>query len=261
MLSARRWLPVTLAVLSVLLVVAVGVACGGSGGTSDVVAQVPFAAGDRLVYELHDNAGEIVARGTLTTRREGADLVLEQAYRELGEPEGVDPATDMVTVTVDGLTLKPAGGSRLITRREPDGAMSAEEYEWRYLAEREHGALVVTRRRAEEREERDLSLREHYYDNESSLWLWRTLELADGYEVRYVSVNHLDRSQQTVTLRVMRRETIEVHAGRFETWRLMARTGRATRVAWISVESPHQVVQWDNGSLVFRLWEAGRVDD
>jgi hypothetical protein len=166
-----------------------------------------------------------------------------------------------VTVTVDRLTLKPSGGSRLITDRGPGDDTTVEGYEWRYVAEQEHGVLVVVRRRADSSEERDLSLREHHYDNESSLWLWRTLDLTDRYETRYVSVNHLDGSQQTVTAWVTRRETIEVPAGTFETWRLLVRTGRATRVAWISVASPHELVQWDNGSLVFRLVESGRAGE
>ena len=29
--------------------------------------------------------------------------------------------------------------------------------------------------------------------------------------------------------------------------------GRATRVAWINADAPHQVLQWDNGSTVFKL--------
>jgi hypothetical protein len=44
-----------------------------------------------------------------------------------------------------------------------------------------------------------------------------------------------------------------VPAGSFDTWRLQVRNGRATRVAWVNIEAPHEVVQWDNGSVVFRL--------
>ena len=42
-------------------------------------------------------------------------------------------------------------------------------------------------------------------------------------------------------------------AGTFETWRLQIRNGRATRIAWINIEAPHEIVQWDNGSSIFRL--------
>ena len=49
------------------------------------------------------------------------------------------------------------------------------------------------------------------------------------------------------------RETIEVPAGSFEAWRVIVRNGRAIRSAWINVEAPHQLLQWDNGDLIFRL--------
>ena len=48
-------------------------------------------------------------------------------------------------------------------------------------------------------------------------------------------------------------QTITVPAGTFDTWRLQVRNGRATRVAWINVEPPHEIVQWDNGVLLFQL--------
>ena len=241
---------------------AVAVSCAGGSpavGTSDIVAQIPFADGERLVYALYDNAGEVVARGTLTTRREGDGLTLEQAYEEVGTPEGVEPTSDTITVAVYPGTMKPLSGFRLVMRRDRDGAVSAEEHEWRYVPGEERDVVVATRRRDDETEQWELRLREHHYDNESSLWLWRTIELAEDYEARYVSVNHFERSQQTVSLRVVDRQTIEVPAGEFDTWRLQLRSGRATRVAWINVEAPHQVVQWDNGSVVFRLEEIGEL--
>ena len=103
----------------------------------------------------------------------------------------------------------------------------------------------------------DLALRAHAYDNESSLWLWRAIAFAEGYEQHYVSANPFERSQQTVDLRVPQRETIAVPAGTFETWRILLRNGRAVRTAWISVEAAHQVVRWDNGDLIFELVTSG----
>ena len=104
---------------------------------------------------------------------------------------------------------------------------------------------------------RVLSLSGSAYDNDSSLWLWRTLALADGYTQRYVSVNAVDGTRQTVSLAITARQRVTVPAGGFDTWRLQVRNGRATGVAWINVQPPYQVVQWDNGSLVFQLEPAG----
>src|SRR5262249_14248569 len=99
----------------------------------------------------------------------------------------------------------------------------------------------------------DLTLRAHAYDNEASLWLWRGLAFADNYEKFYVSVNAFERSQQTVNLRIPRKEPSTVRAGTFQTWRVILRNGRAVRTAWINVDAPHEVVRWDNGDTVLEL--------
>ena len=251
-----------------LLAVAVAACAGGApaGGTADVVARVPFERGERLTYGLHDNSGELVARGTFTVTGEGDALVLEQAYEAVGAP-GEEQATDTIAVVVDAATLKPSRGRRLVTpRATADGGdviEQSEGFEWRYAPGTEGAMLFAAHRPAgeSEYEERELRLRDHHYDNESSLWLWRTLDLSEEYEARYVSVNHQQRSQQTVALRVTQRQTLEVPAGEFEVWRLQVRNGRATRVAWINVEPPHEIVQWDNGTLVFRLTQIGDADE
>ena len=52
-----------------------------------------------------------------------------------------------------------------------------------------------------------LSVPEHSYDNDTSLFLWRTLPFAIGYEGRYTTIITNFRARQTVDLksRVRRR--------------------------------------------------------
>jgi len=117
--------------------------------------------------------------------------------------------------------------------------------------------LVTTTERAGERaDEADLALRSHAYDNESSLWLWRAVALTEGYEEAYVSASALDRTQQTVALKVPQQEQVEVPAGKFEAWRILLRNGRAVRTAWISLDAPHRILRWDNGETIFELVNA-----
>ncbi len=232
---------------------ALAVACAGAerpGGTADLVTTVPFGAGERAVYTLHDNSGDIVARGTLSVTAGAGRMFLGQSYQAFDAESDAEPLDESV-VAVDAATLKPLSLVRAVRSEGRD-----EQYRSDYAVDLATGlasTVKLTADREGKREERELTLQDHYYDNESSLWLWRTLGLVDGYEARYVSVNHLDRSQQTVILRAIDRQTIEVPAGTFEAWRLQVRNGRATRVVWINVDAPHQVVQWDNGSIVFRL--------
>lgn len=124
------------------------------------------------------------------------------------------------------------------------------EYRGQYAAD---GSSVTMTTGDEDAKERTLDLPRHAYENESSLWLWRTLPLTDDYTSRYVSVNTIERTRQTVELEVTGQQRMTVPAGTFDTWRLQVRNGRATRVVSINIEAPHQVVQWDNGDTVLFL--------
>jgi hypothetical protein len=66
-------------------------------------------------------------------------------------------------------------------------------------------------------------------------------------------VNAIERSQQTVNLRVPQTELVTVPAGEFEAYRLLFRNGRAVRSAWIEAAEPHRVLRWDNGSSILEL--------
>jgi hypothetical protein len=210
-----------------------------------VAARPQLIAGERLAYRLVE-AGSAIGWGELETPREGDRWRLEQRYGTGPEVGRIDDVRDLSRVWV-GDALKPLASERTI--RRADG--TAEGYAIDYAAAEQRIHSTVTK--GGEIEQREFRLRDHAYDNESAFWLWRSLDLREGYLERYVSVNPLERSQQTVELRVTERTTIEVPAGSFEVWRLQVRNGRATRVAWIEVAAPHRLIQWDNGSTLMQL--------
>lgn len=231
------------------LVMCVALACGSPSASAQpapLVAKVPFVDGERYTYSLRDDTRTVTARGTLTTKRVGDGWELRQEYEEANPPPGVTSTSDASTTVVDGASVLPRSSDRVIERREETQ---------RYHAAYAPGTVTLDH---EGEKPRTLKLpAEAVYDNEASLWLWRTLPFADGYQQRYTSVGLTERSRQTVSLTVTGRQRVEVPAGAFEAWRLQVRNGRATRVAWINVDAPHQIVQWDNGTVVFQL-EAGR---
>jgi hypothetical protein len=49
------------------------------------------------------------------------------------------------------------------------------------------------------------------------------------------------------------RETVEVPAGTFETWRLEIRSPDGTQRAWYADTERRPLVRYDNGNLVFEL--------
>ena len=229
--------------------VALASACRGDGSSSAeadasaIVSSVPFANGERLTYELRDDHG-VAGYGTLSVTIESGHLVLQQEYEEATAPAGAEPTSDRSTVRVDATSLRPQSMERVVAGRD-----TTDEYRGTYAAD----GSTVTVTTGDASKERTIELPEHAYENESSLWLRRTLAFAEGYKSRYTSVNTVERKRQIVELEVTGQQRITVPAGTFETWRLQVRNGRATRVAWINVEAPHQIVQWDNGNTVFLL--------
>jgi hypothetical protein len=213
----------------------------------------PWVAGERYTYALSDAGGNVVGEGVLTTSADAGRLVLEQHYTEANPPARATPTTDAIRVIVDATTMRPLEGQRETLRRDADGQTSAQRETWRYTGAGDAVRLETHQEGSNAAVAGALAVRAHFYDNESSLWLWRAIGFVEGYERLYVSVNPFERSQQTVSLRVPRREPMTVPAGTFDTWRVILRSGRAVRTAWINTAAPYQVIRWDNGDLVFEL--------
>ena len=222
--------------------------------TSDTIEARPWVPGERYDYAVSDGRGNVVGQGVLTTTRDGDGLVLEQRYVEANPAAGGAATSDTIVLTVDASTLRPRAGRRETQRRDAAGALRAERTAWRY-ADLDGVTRLTTQRERDGSAaiERTIVLRAHASDNEASLWAWRALAFAEGYARSYVAADPHEPGQQTVSLRVPRREPMTVPAGTFSTWRVILRSGRAVRTAWVNVDAPHQIVRWDNGDLVFEL--------
>ncbi len=248
---------------ALLVALAVALACISAGctptastvETSDIFVAAPWADGEDLHYELHNTLGELVGFGELSVQVDGDLVHLEQRYTEAEPPGGAEPVTDVVNVVVEAATMRPVSGERTIMARNGDGFLSETRHEWEYVEV--DGELRLHAREIEDGDvsERDLRVRDHHYDNETALWVWRTIAFVEEYDEHYASVNPIEGNQVTVNLRVPQLETIEVPAGEFEAWRIIVRTGRAVRTAWINTEPPHEILRWDNGDLIFDLLE------
>lgn len=227
-----------------------------SAETSDIFEAAPWPSGEELQYRVLNSDGDVIGSGTLGAAADGGLIALTQGYVESETPEGATPVTDDAVVWVNASTFRPERGERTVTSRD-DGEVNTERWSWTYGSD-EDGDPTVTVEHFDSEDDDDpstrtLRLRDHYYDNESSLWLWRSVNLAEEHEDFYVSVNALEASQQTVNLRVPQTETVTVPAGEFEAYRLLFRNGRSVRTAWIEAAEPHRVLRWDNGSSILEL--------
>ena len=246
--------------VTALIAIALGAllaACSTSasgGGTEDVVRQVPLRDGERFVYRLVDLDGQLVGRGTFTTTRAGDALELRQSYEDLAVPAGERAVTDQSLVVVDASTLRPLTMERTIEARDED---DDELVVAAYASDAEDRSGVrTTPTTSGDARTRELRLRDHYYEDQSSLWLWRTLAFGEDLEVRYTAVDPREDSQVTVAMAQVDRQLRETPAGTFDTWVIQIRTGRETVNVWVHVQPPHEVVRFDNGRLYFELESA-----
>jgi hypothetical protein len=220
-------------VLSPLLLSACG---GGNSGppTSDVVSSIPWQTGESLDYVVVNHGGDTLGSETLSVDVAGASTTLTQAFKN-------DTGSDVSKVVVDSQTLKPQSATRDIAR--PDDTVNLAVT---YSSE---GALIKDKDK-----QSGLSVPEHSYDNDSSLFLWRTLAFANGYEASYVTIITNQRSRQTVNLQVTGKEKITVPAGEFDAWRLEIRTSNARQIAWFADTPQRPLVKYDNDrGLIFEL--------
>jgi hypothetical protein len=166
----------------------------------------------------------------------GAQTTLSQRFVS-------ETTSDSIDVVVDSETIKPISSVRLIENENPDDEDLIE------VTYTEAGASVTVGDR-----QTGLSVPEHAYDNDTSLFLWRTIPFAEGYESSYITIITNRRSRQQVVLRVERKETVTVPAGTFECWRLEIATANARQVAWYADTPTRPLVRYDNDrDVIFEL--------
>ena len=207
--------------------------------TRDIVSTIPWQDRERAEYvRLDRDNGEEHSRGVLTVTRENGAF-------ELGLRFSDERNSDEVVVLVDATTLKPISVHREITSE-------AKIVNGEYDSEEGIIRITIIDKDGDERPV-PLRLEEHYYDNESSLFLWRTILFEEGYEASYYSVLANQRGQTLVTVRVVEREEVTVPAGTFQTWRVEIRFGGTRQVAWYADTPERALVQYDNTRQILQL--------
>ena len=225
-----------------VFLVLTALACGGQSAveTQDVVATVPWPDQERLTYRF--TLGDQEGTALLTVDRRSDQYELRVRFKA-GEH------LDESLIVVDAQTLRPARSERTITST---GQTVTAEYD---AAE---GIVQITVQEDGDERSRPLRLEEHYYDNESSFFLWRTVPLREGYEASYYSVLPNRGANALTTVRVVGRETVTVPAGTFDAWRIEIDAPAGKPVAWVD-SATRQLVRFENEEidLVLELTDAG----
>lgn len=229
--------------LAAIAIVAVAfVGCEGEIAESDVAGPAPWSDGERAEYRILNDDGESIGTAVFTIERDGDDYLLSQTI-------DTEEADDSTTVRVRAGDMKPVSTHRVI-----DGKDGHFEIDSSYTEE--EGRVIVHAFDGEERQSASNDVPPFSYDTRESLFLWRTLPLAEDYEGAYramLSTVTQKPDDYGVTIRVSGGEAVTVPAGEYEAWKLRATVNNSRETAWIARESPHPLVRYDSGTVVFEL--------
>ncbi len=232
--------------------------------TRDIVENIPFAAGDELTYTLKD--GDEVIGTTILSVEDGVDGALVLTQRSSDDEGNVDEAS----VEVEADTLKPIRGTRSIlddVQRNVGESCYQIEGENRCddedLDPSECDAGIVVRIEEQVFEPPDeeepsiprrapLCVPEHAYDNDTSLFIWRTIAFEEDYLANYKTVLTGTRRIQTVRIEVVGRTT-ETPIGERDAWIVVIAADGKQQRAWFSTDDDHVMLAYQNEGFTFEL--------
>ena len=250
----RAWIAALLVPACMLLTVAAsGCANSTSIKTEDIVSSIPWSAPESHTYELKVN-NKVQGQTTLSIANEGDAVVLTQhAIDDQGN-------SDDSVVRADATTLKPNSATHTVTdstvKRIADATYEDTDKDCagkRVVLIKQSTFKPPDAATSDSSRSSPLCVPEHSYDNDSSLFIWRTIKFEKEYTVTYTTVFSNRRDTQKVTLRVAKQEKMQTPAGEFDTWRVELTADQVSQIAWFATTDDHKLIAYQNESFFFRL--------
>jgi hypothetical protein len=249
-----------------LMALPAAIACAETddADTVAVVSRIPWTAPEAYRYVIIDSDEEVQGEGVLAVApaEDGNVLLIQQFSDEDGN-------SDTSVLLADGATLRPVAGEHTVIDADDDRRSVALS---RYETEEDGDTILrIAGLTYQPSDEDDPALRcspdqidsEHFYDNDSSLFLWRTVTFEEGWTALYRNVLANQRDQWTQELTVRKQETITTPEGEFDTWLLgIAGRGRETQSAWFATTPDRKLLVYNNRqNQIFLYAGEGEVPD
>jgi hypothetical protein len=209
--------------------------------TADLAIAIPWPDQEQAHYVLLDRkSNKEMGQGTLSVSKQGDQYELGQHF------DNSSGETDDSSVFVNAQTLKPVSFSRKQALKN-----QTQEVKGDYDSVKE----IVNITEVTGGKDRPVPLRlgSNYYDNDTALFLWRTIPFAEGYTAAYRTVLTGNRSQAIVQIVVTGKEEVTVPAGTFQAWKLEIRSSGVKQYAWFADTPQHPLVQYNNSIQLFQL--------
>jgi len=233
--------PVAIALLFAAAIVLGGcLQIGPPTKTQDFVVSPPWHAPETAHYALLDrDNGKEIGQGTLSVTEASGQYELSLKFQDKAD-------YDNSAVLVDKSTLKPDSVHR-------DRSVDGKKNEITAKYDSTQNVVTITEIKSSGNRDVPHRLLKNYYDNDSSLYLWRAVEPVIGFKMYYHTVVTGSGEQQLVHYEVKGKDTVEVPAGKFECWRIEIRANGVKQVVWYADTPERPLIQYDNSLQLFQL--------
>lgn len=231
-------------------------ACGGFSDADPapaVFVEGAWTGQERLTYDLKQR-DYVYGRCVLETIPGAGEGQLE--LRELCQGVADEQYRDDAVVVVDAETLQPISSSRTTQNTETGRVTSWSSDYTASETEVVFESITPTETHDATRDipgPSDDVPDPVVYDDESLFWLVRGIPLLEGFAATYTNVNTSTVTVFNVDVSVEGRETVEVDAGTFDTWKIRIETSSNTNEVWVDAEAPHVVVKADIERFTYEL--------
>ncbi len=213
----------------------------------DIVAGIPWTAPESHTYQLKQD-GKPQGTTTLSIAQSGANVVLTQTSA------GSNGTSDVSGVTADATTLKPVSAKRTITDKSTRTLLEVtyDAVDTKQCASGKIARIKQSNFKPPDEATPDstrsnpLCVPDHAYDNDESLFIWRTIAFQKGATITYQTVTAGRRDTHLVTLIVQQQEKVTVPAGTFDAWPVEIASERSRQRAWFATTPDHRLLQYVN---------------
>ena len=197
------------------------------------LASAPWSNGESTNYDwLDDASGNNIGTSTIT-------ISLQTTNWYIKEVDTIGQTNQTIEMTIMVGTLEPVGEQKTITSPGNDIQLTSTYGEGKVDISAVVNGTTKTA---------SVDVPENAIDNDQLLETLRALPFSEGYKVSYVIVNTMTATKIDGTFTVQPQEMVTVPAGNFNTWKVEMNFGQTTQYAWYQVDSPHNLVKYDNGT-------------
>jgi hypothetical protein len=197
------------------------------------LASAPWSNGESTNYDwLDDASGNNIGTSTIT-------ISLQTTNWYIKEVDTIGQTNQTIEMTIMVGTLEPVGEQKTITSPGNDIQLTSTYGEGKVDISAVVNGTTKTA---------SVDVPENAIDNDQLLETLRALPFSEGYKVSYVIVNTMTATKIDGTFTIQPQEMVTVPAGNFNTWKVEMNFGQTTQYAWYQVDSPHNLVKYDNGT-------------